>query len=289
MELDAEENEISLLDLLLVIAENLKLLILGPVLVGLLALSICYALPQSYTSEAIVALPTQTQTQTPAQAAAMMVSPLVLDAVIRAHNLSAGPPTEAARTKLANQIKAVAGKDGLLRLDVTANAPLEAQTLANAVIDTWLNSTVPSEAERADLMLRLDYAKAALASVRQLLDSLSKEGGAYLHKPLTRAEAGTTIVAIGALQDRYFGEVLSIPRTLKGLTRDVVVQPPTLPTEPTAPKKTLMAILAALGSGFALLLWVFIRQAWKNSAQDPEAAEKQAKLRAAMGFKVKDR
>lgn len=283
MELDTEENETSVLDLLLVVAENLRLLILGPLLVGLLALSIGYALPQSYTSQAIVAL--STPTPTPAQAAAMMVSPLVLDGVILSLNLSAGQATEAARAKLASQIKAAVGKDGLLRLDVTANAPLEAQTLANAVIDTWLKSTVPSESERADLTTRLDYAKSALASVRQLLESLPKEGGTYLRKPLTRAEAGTTIVAIGALQDRYFSEVLSIPRSLRGLTRDVVVQPPTLPTQPVAPKKSLIAVLAALGSGFALLLWVFMRQAWKNAAQDPEAAEKQARLRAAMVFK----
>lgn len=282
MELDAEENEISLLDLLLVIAENLKLLILGPVVVGLLALSIGYALPQSYTSQAILSL----STPTPAQAAAMMVSPLVLDAVIRSRNLSTGQPTEAARTKLANQIKAVVGKDGLLRLDVTANAPSEAQTLANAVIDTWIKSTVPGVQERADLEKRLAYAKIALASVDRLLDRLITEGAASLNKPLTRGEAGTSIVAMGELQARYFAEVLNIPRSLQGLPRDAVVkQPPTLPTEPVAPKKSLIAVLAALGSGFTLLLCVFMRQAWKNAAQDPEAAEKQAKLRAAVGFK----
>jgi hypothetical protein len=35
-----EENEISLLDLLVVVAENLKLLILGPFAAGLLALAL---------------------------------------------------------------------------------------------------------------------------------------------------------------------------------------------------------------------------------------------------------
>ena len=37
MEIDVDEKEISLFDLLLVAAENLKLLILGPLVVGLLA------------------------------------------------------------------------------------------------------------------------------------------------------------------------------------------------------------------------------------------------------------
>ena len=103
-------------------------------------------------------------------------------------------------------------------------------------------------------------------------------------KPLTRGEAGTSLVAVGELQARYLAEVLSIPRTLQGLTRDVVVQPPTLPIEAVAPKKSLMAILAALGTGFALLLWVFVRKAWTGASVDPLAAVKQTRFRKALGF-----
>lgn len=289
MEMDTEENEISLLDLLLVVVENLKLLILGPAVVGLLALAIGYALPQSFTSQAILVLPTSTATPTStpmsAQAAAMMVSPLVLDPVIQSLSLSAGLTIESARAKLTSQIKATVGKDGLLRLDVTASTPLEAQKIANAVIDSWLKSTVPGEKDRADLEVRLINAKVSLESVRRLLDRLIGEDSAALNKPLTLGGANISIVAVGELQARYQADVLSIPRALQGLSRDVVAQPPTLPIEPVAPKKSLIAILAALGSGFALLLWVFMRQAWKNAAQDPDAAKKQAKLRAAIGFK----
>src|SRR5450830_478787 len=151
MELNQEENEISLLDLLITMAENLKLLILWPVLVGLLALAIGYSLPQRFTSQAILALPTTTPTPTPMQAAAMMVSPLVLDPVIQTLSLFPGITVESARVQLASQIKTTVGKDGLLRLDATANTPLAAQKIANAVIDNWLKTTVPGEKDRADL------------------------------------------------------------------------------------------------------------------------------------------
>lgn len=295
MEMDIEGKEVNLLDLLLVVAENLKLLILGPVVVGLLALAIAYALPQSFTSQAILALPTptptptQAPTPTPTQAAAMMVSPVVLDPVIASLKLSGGRPIEVARMGLARQIKAAVGKDGLLRIDVTSNTALEAQALANTVIDTWLKSTVPGAQDRVDLEKRLAYAKVALASTSRLLDRLTAEGAANLNQPLTRGEAGTSLAAVGELQARYFAEVLTIPRTLQGLSGDVVKQPPTLPTEPVAPKKGLIAVLAALGSGFVLLLWVFMRQAWKNAAQDPQAAEKQAKVLAAIGLQGRSR
>jgi hypothetical protein len=58
-----------------------------------------------------------------------------------------------------------------------------------------------------------------------------------------------------------------------------------LPTEAVAPKKSLIAILAALASGFVLLLWVFVRKAWVNTQNDPVVAVKQARVRAALGFK----
>lgn len=282
-----DEDEVSLLDLLVVVAENIKLLIFGPLLVGLLALGGSYLLPQKFVSNAILALPTvaPTPTPTPTQAAAMMVSPIVLDPIIESLDLSRGESLQIARTELANQIKATVGKDLLLRIDVTAETPAAAQTLANAVIDHWLKSTAPGERDRADLEKRLGYAQKSLDSVTRLIDRLSTEGAAALNQPLTRGEAGTSIVAVGELQARYLADVLNIPRTLQGLSRDVVLQPPTLPTEPVSSKKSLVAIMATLGAGFALLLFVFMRQAWRGAAQDPESAEKQVRLRAALGLK----
>ncbi|NQW94007.1 MAG: hypothetical protein HQ446_08240, partial [Polaromonas sp.] len=48
------EAEISLLDLLVTLADNVKLLILGPLAAGLTALAIAFALPQTFESVAIL-------------------------------------------------------------------------------------------------------------------------------------------------------------------------------------------------------------------------------------------
>lgn len=53
------------------------------------------------------------------------------------------------------------------------------------------------------------------------------------------------------------------------------------PEKKSKPKKAMIAVLATLTSGFALLLFVFIRQALRNAAQDAEAATKLQQLRAA--------
>ena len=177
------------------------------------------------------------------------------------------------------------GKDGLLRLELTGPSPAQAQALANAVIDAWVKTTKPAEQDRKDIETRLSYAKTSLDGVTALLARLSKESGSYLAQPLSRGEAGTTLASVGDLQSRYVNEVLNLTRTLQGLSRDVVVQPPTLPTEHVSPKKSMIATLAALGTGFALLLWVFMRQTWRALATRPEAADKLDRLRATIRFK----
>ncbi len=58
-----------------------------------------------------------------------------------------------------------------------------------------------------------------------------------------------------------------------------VAQPP---ERKSKPKKALIAIIATLASGFALLLWVFIRQALRNAGQNPESASKMNAIRGSL-------
>ncbi len=51
------------------------------------------------------------------------------------------------------------------------------------------------------------------------------------------------------------------------------------PEKKTKPKKALIAIIATLAAGLALLLFVFIRQALRNASQDGESAQKMAALK----------
>jgi uncharacterized protein involved in exopolysaccharide biosynthesis len=289
----AENTATGAIDRLLVVAENLKLLVLGSIAAGLLAYGICFVVPQSYTSQAILSLPAIPLSpsasqqvlpvpQTPTQAAAIMVSPLVLDPIIRTFNLSDERDQDVARKKLADKIKATVGKDLLLRLEVTAPSPEQAQKLANAIIDTWLKSTVPGERERGDLEKRLGYLKLSLDSVTGLIERIAKDGTESLGKPLTRGEAGSSLVALGELQGRYLTEVIAIPRALQGMSRDVVAQPPTLPIEPSWPKKSWIAGFSSLGALALILMCLFGLEALRAAEQEPAAADKLNRLRRAI-------
>lgn len=214
----------------------------------------------------------------------MMVSSIVLDRVVESLKLSKEQPIQVVRMTLAKEIKATVGKDGLLRLDVSAPSAIQAQAIANAVIDSWLISTVPSGDDRTDLERRLSYAKLAFDSTTRFVEHFTHKDSASLNNPPLLDQSTATIVTVQELQARYLSEVLSTSRSLKGLSRDIVMQPPTLPTEHVPSKKGLFATLSALAAGFALLLWVFMRQAWRNAVLDPQTAPKFARLRAALDW-----
>lgn len=81
-----ENDEISVLDLLATLAENAKLLFVGPVLITLLTYGGAHLVPQKYSSQAILAMPNQGNqgSFTPAQTSALLSSPLVLDPILQA-------------------------------------------------------------------------------------------------------------------------------------------------------------------------------------------------------------
>jgi uncharacterized protein involved in exopolysaccharide biosynthesis len=68
-------------------------------------------------------------------------------------------------------------------------------------------------------------------------------------------------------------EIAKVDEAREGAVVQVVdaAQPP---ERKTKPKKALIAVIATLAAGFALLLWVFIRNAMKKASQDPESAAK---------------
>ena len=284
--MEPNTDQVGLLDLLAMLVENCKLLLLGPALAGLVAFAISFVIPQKFVTEAILLVPTPTanSVQSAAQAAALMRSPLVLDQIIAALDLANGKSINIARREFDDNMKVTVGKDSLLRLELTGPSPARAQTLANAVIDTWIKTTKPNEQDRRDLETRLSYAKSSLEGVTALQARLSKSAD-YLAQPLSRGEAGNALISVSEMQSRYLNEVLSTTRALQGISRDVVVQSPTLPDQPAYPNRAQITGLAVLSASFALLLWVPARRSWQVLAARPQSQDKLTRLRAALKLK----
>jgi capsule polysaccharide export protein KpsE/RkpR len=77
-------------------------------------------------------------------------------------------------------------------------------------------------------------------------------------------------------------EVARVDESREGAVIQIldVAQPP---ERKSKPKKALIAVITTLAVGFALLLFVFVRQALANASRNQESAEKLSRLRAAFG------
>jgi uncharacterized protein involved in exopolysaccharide biosynthesis len=153
-----DDDEISLLDLLQTIVDNLRLLVLGPLAVGITALGISFLIPPTYTAKTQFLPPQQQQSaaasmlaslgglagavggiKNPAdQFLAFMKSVTLQDALIERFKLleryNAKTKTDA-RLALAASVRAASGKDGLISLEVDDKDPKFAAELANAHVE----------------------------------------------------------------------------------------------------------------------------------------------------------
>jgi uncharacterized protein involved in exopolysaccharide biosynthesis len=73
-------------------------------------------------------------------------------------------------------------------------------------------------------------------------------------------------------------EIARVDESREGAVVQVVdaAQPP---ERKSKPKKGLIAVVATLAAGFALLLFVFARQAWRSAGESPATADKLVRLR----------
>ena len=156
-----DNDEISLLDLLQTIVDNLRLLVLGPLTVGLAALGVSFAVPPSYSALTTFLPPQQQQgmaasmlaslgalsglagaatgLKSPAdQYIAFLKSNSVEDALIERFKLIERYKSEFkqdARTRLEGSVKIISGKDGLISITVEDTDASFAADLANAYVE----------------------------------------------------------------------------------------------------------------------------------------------------------
>ncbi len=160
-----DDDEISLLDLLQVIVDNLRLLVVGPLVCGLVALGYSFTIPPIYTAKTQFLPPQQQQSsaagmlaslgalgglagaatglKSPAgQYIAFMNSVSVQDALIERFKLFEKYEAKLkidARMALTGSVRIASGKDGLISVEVDDKDPKFAADLANAHIEELRN------------------------------------------------------------------------------------------------------------------------------------------------------
>ena len=271
-----QQEEIDLLDILVTLAENIKLLILGPLLVGICALGIAYIVPQTFESIAVLKAEQAT--------ASLMTTAAVVNPVAAELGLTQEDSPEEARRRLREQIKVAVGRnDKLLTLTVSAPTPHQAQIVADAVLRQTYQQSRPKASELARLEVQLKGAEARIKNAEDAAGALLKRmelSGAGGGAELARGYGELLTVAAAAQK-----QVAELQALIEGLTDAQLVQAPTLPQKASKPKKGLIAIGATLAAGLALMLFVFVRQAVRGAAKDADAASKLARIRRALALR----
>jgi uncharacterized protein involved in exopolysaccharide biosynthesis len=272
------DADVGLLDVLVTLAENVKLLVIGSLLVGLCALGISFVLPPTYQSVAVL--------QAEQATASLMGTAAVLDPVIASLGLAKEDTVEEARIKLREQIKTAVGRnDKLLTLTVSGRSAQQAQAIANAVLQQTFQESRPKGSVRTRLETQLAEAKARLKNAQDASQGLLKRlesSGAGVNGGAELARGYAELLgASGAAQS----QISALETQLEGVSEAQLVQSPTLPQKASQPKKGLIAIGATLAAGLALLLFVFMRQAFRNTEANETTSAKLLRIRKSLGLR----
>jgi uncharacterized protein involved in exopolysaccharide biosynthesis len=229
-----EEEEISLLDLLLVVVENLRLLVLGPLAVGLAALGISFMIPPTYTAKTQFLPPQQQQSSASAfvqalgvgaigglsaglgiknpadQYIAFLKSESIQDAMVERFDLLKRYDTKFrvdARNELLENTKITSGKEGIIKIELDDKDPKVAADMANAYVEElrrMMNRLALTEAQlrRSFFEKKLKESKENLSAAEESLRGTGVSIGVLKTSPISavevvaRLKAGVTVQEI---------------------------------------------------------------------------------------------
>jgi len=240
-----EDDEISLLDLLQVIVDNLRLLILGPLLAGLAALGISFLIQPTFTATTTFLPPQQQQSAAAAmlqslgalggiagaasglknpadQYVAFIQSASVENALIDRFELQkryAVERRDLTQNALEQRTKVSSGKDGLIRVSVEDFEPKFAAELANAYVEELgklLSRLAVTEAQqrRAFFETKLKEAKESLTRAQQAL------AGTGVAEGVVRMNPEAAVGQVAALMARVAAKEVELGAMRNYLTPD---------------------------------------------------------------------
>ena len=226
----SESNEgIDLLEIAIVLVENLKPLIIGPLVAGAVSLGVTYLLPPTFTARTTFAPPLQQQSIAAASAlaalgplaglvggaggmknpadqyVALMQSTTVQDRLIDQHKLMQVYRARfrfEARDELRDKVRVSLGKkDGLITVEVDDEDPERAASLANGHVDElrrMITVLVVTEAQQRRLFFeqQLTRSKDRLKKAQELLQASGFSQGALQTEPRAAADSYVRLKAL---------------------------------------------------------------------------------------------
>ncbi|PZO17854.1 MAG: hypothetical protein DCF26_09135 [Burkholderiales bacterium] len=249
-----------MLGLFLTLAENIRLLVVGPLLMGAVVYGLTYLLPQSFESSAVLLGDANTS--------AFITTAPVLEVSLK--NLgylknASEQQAEEARADLEGNVKVRTARDSkLITLTVARSSPEAAQKMANEILNQTFAASKPKGAEQK----RLESERAFLERQARELDTISKATQTRLQEATVAENLGNLAESLASISNasvKIHLDILALEKRILGVTAEDLLQTPTLPLKSVSPKRGLTALLASASAGLLLLIFVFLKQAFQNS------------------------
>lgn len=305
-----DDDEISLLDLLIVLAKHKIMIAKVTIAAALLAIGYSLSLTMIFTGTTKILPPQQSQSSASALLSqlgglagmaggslgiknpndlyvAMLKSRNIMEKIVKRFDLQKVYEKET----LTGTLKAlegsttiIAGKDGVITIDVDDKDPQLAANMANAYVEELdklmqTYSLTDASQKRTFFEQQLRQAKNKLTDAELVLDKTPNTSLQYLDavRNLKYQEAVWEILA------RQF-EMAKLDEA-KDYPLIQVLDKATPPEKKSKPKRSLIVILATLVAFFLAVVWAFIKEALARSNGDPKLAARLGELRGLLRWK----
>lgn len=224
------------------------------------------ALPQRFTSTAYLRID-----EAGARAAdALMGSEPVLDKVLAKIPVP-GDTIEERRRRLDRERtlsvarNEIARTGRLFRLDVSDGNPVGARATNLAFIEAWLDAMQPNPVKRARLEAAVKRTEEEIAATSSAIERLQNSPHPGLSAAnMLQSDSVTPLVALMTKRDEAFESLAGLKADLAGTSREaVLLGEPTLPEEPTWPRRSVVATIGAAAAIVLLFLFLLGRQVWR--------------------------
>lgn len=243
-------NYNELLENIELFAINIRLLILGPFIMALIAFLVTFLLPNSYESTAII----EVEKITPN----IIRSPITLDPIAKEIGYTNSMDLDDARAKINDKIKVNYNyKEKLLIIVAEQNTPEAAKLLTSLLVEQVYIQSKLSGDELIKLKKQLEQ---EILREKEVYETSQKIKGKLT---IEKQNNGANDYAVGFSQmisvvRESQAEQRKLEKQINGLEVSALKQPPTLATKKSAPKIGIICFSVALATEFLLLLWIFI-------------------------------
>jgi LPS O-antigen subunit length determinant protein (WzzB/FepE family) len=252
-----EEDEISLLDILVTLAESWKLLVFGPLLVGVLACVLSFLWPKTFESVAILRISEEE--------VALLYSAPVLDPLIAKFDLlkeDDGIQEDARDTLKKRLVISSDKKTKLTTLKARARMPELAQALGQEAVARLLLELQPKGNDRALIEKTIAINDQAIDVADDGVEAIQRSLKKGQLSDLAQESAIKNLAAINSDIAKRKLENAELNQKLQPRGNEVYVQKSDLPQRSTMPKKYYLFFYGVLIGEFVIMTYVILTKVY---------------------------